>query len=50
MITTIRLHEAVKKELDRLKIHPREPYEEVIKKLILRGNKKSLKEKKVRKL
>jgi len=35
MITTIRLNEAVKKELDRLKIHPREPYEEVIKKLIL---------------
>jgi len=32
--TTIRLNEAVKQELDKLKIHPREPYEEVIKKLI----------------
>jgi len=41
MITTIRLNEAVKKELDKLKIHPREPYEEVIKKLILLEKKKS---------
>ena len=43
MKTTVRLDESVKKELDKLKIHPREPYEEVIKKLILLGNEKESK-------
>ncbi len=33
-ITTIKLSKRTKKELNRFKVHPREPYEDVIKKLI----------------
>lgn len=33
-ITTIKLDKAVHKELTRLKIHPREPYSDVIKRII----------------
>ena len=33
-ITTVKLSKRTKKELDRLKVHPREPYEDVIKRLI----------------
>ncbi len=33
-ITTIALSEKTKSELDKLKVHPREPYEDVIKRLI----------------
>ncbi len=34
MVTTIQLDEEVKKKLEMLKIHPRETYNEVIKRLI----------------
>ncbi|MGQ9513891.1 MAG: DUF7557 family protein [Thermoproteota archaeon] len=37
--TTIAISKEVKKELDRLKVHPREPYEDVIKRLIERSRK-----------
>jgi len=33
-MTTIAISEETKEKLDRLKVHPREPYEDVIKKLI----------------
>ena len=33
MVTTIKIHEATKLELDRLREHPRESYDEVIRKL-----------------
>jgi len=33
-MSTIGLHEKTKKELDRLKTHPRETYEDIIKRLI----------------
>lgn len=33
-ITSIRLHRRTKVELDRFKVHPREPYEDVIKRLM----------------
>lgn len=32
--STIRVSTATKKKLDELKVHPREPYEDVIKRLI----------------
>jgi len=32
--STIRVSEVTKKRLDELKVHPREPYEDVIKRLI----------------
>jgi hypothetical protein len=32
--STIRVSAATKKRLDELKIHPREPYEDVVKRLI----------------
>ncbi|MEM4406248.1 MAG: hypothetical protein QXS68_04310 [Candidatus Methanomethylicaceae archaeon] len=32
--STIRVSRATKKKLDELKVHPREPYEDVIKRLI----------------
>jgi len=32
--TTIQVSEETKKKLDELKVHPREPYEDVIKRLI----------------
>jgi hypothetical protein len=34
--STVRVSAATKKRLDELKIHPREPYEDVIKRLIER--------------
>jgi len=34
MDTTIRVPEDIKKKLDELKIHPRQPYHEVIQKLL----------------
>jgi len=34
MKTTIAVSKETKKNLDKLKIHPREPYEDVIKRLI----------------
>jgi len=34
MKTTIQIYKEVKKKLDALKIHPREPYNDVIKRLI----------------
>jgi len=33
-ITSIRIHNSVKKLLDEIKVHPREPYEDVIKRLV----------------
>ena len=33
-ITTVKLSKRTKKELDKLKVHPREPYEDVIKRLM----------------
>ena len=33
-MTTIAISEETKEKLNRLKVHPREPYEDVIKKLI----------------
>jgi predicted DNA-binding protein len=32
--TTIHLSSETKQELDKLKVHPRQPYEEIIKKLL----------------
>jgi predicted DNA-binding protein len=32
--TTIHLSHETKQELDKLKVHPRQPYEEIIKKLL----------------
>ena len=32
--TTIRIHNDLKKELDKLKIYPRETYEDILKRLI----------------
>jgi predicted CopG family antitoxin len=32
--TTIHVSRETKKELDKLKVHPREPYEDVVKRLI----------------
>jgi len=32
--TTIRITEEVKKQLDKIKIHPRETYEDIIKRLL----------------
>ena len=34
MRSTIAISKEVKEKLDRLKVHPREPYEDVIKRLI----------------
>jgi len=39
MKTTIAVSKETKKKLDRLKVHPREPYEDVIKRLIERWEK-----------
>ena len=39
-IQNIRLEVATKKALDNLKAHPRETYEEIIKKIILAGEEK----------
>lgn len=36
-ITTIKISEETKKKLDKLKVHPRQSYEEVIKKLVENG-------------
>ena len=38
--TTIKISKETKKELDKLKIHPRQSYEEVIKKLVEVKNEK----------
>ncbi|MEM3882122.1 MAG: hypothetical protein QXO23_01860 [Candidatus Methanomethyliaceae archaeon] len=37
--STIRVSRSTKKKLDELKVHPREPYEDVIKRLIERCEK-----------
>jgi len=40
MKTTIAISKGTKKKLDKLKVHPREPYDDVIKRLLekCRGN------------
>lgn len=38
-VTTLRIHKGTKKELDKFKIHPREPYEEVLKRLMKKTRK-----------
>jgi hypothetical protein len=39
--STIRVSTATKKKLDKLKVHPREPYEDAIKRLIAKCEKPS---------
>ena len=36
-ITTIRIHQSIKKLIDKKKVHPRETYEQVIKRLLTGG-------------
>ena len=44
-ISTIRLDDAIKKEMDKHKIHYRETYEDMIRRIILKENKESFGEK-----
>ena len=39
-ITTIRLRASVKDELDKIKVHPRETYEDIIRRLLGMGEEK----------
>lgn len=43
-ITTIRLHEETKKKLEKRKVHPREPYEDVLKRLLSESREKNPRE------
>lgn len=43
--TTIRIKIETKKELDKLKIHPRESYDEFLKRLVILAKKKEVKRK-----
>lgn len=38
-MTTIKLSEATKKEMDKLKVHKRETYEDLIKRIIIKKEK-----------